>query len=70
MPKSKTSETAAQQAERFRAAAQEQINAGELSSTDEGLERIMRGVARLRQGWFDGEEDQEYSSSKPDPPND
>jgi len=61
MPKKKHRETPEEQAARFEAAVREMIAAGELSPTeaDASMERAMQGVARLREGWFEGESDPE-----------
>jgi hypothetical protein len=61
MPRKKAKETQEQQSERFRRAAQELIDAGELSPTDaaDRLDKAMGGVAKLRQEWLQGESDQE-----------
>lgn len=45
------------QSKRFEDAAREVEAAGELSPTVEGLERTMRGVAKLRQEWFASEDE-------------
>jgi hypothetical protein len=68
MPKKKLRETPEQQAERFRAAVQDMIDAGELSPTeaDARFEQAMGGVARLREEWFDGGAEG-TRSSEPDP---
>ena len=66
MPKKKPPETQEDQVKRFESAVQEMLAAGELSPTDEPFERAMKGVAQLRQDWFDGV-DRESRPSKPDP---
>ena len=64
MPRRKSEEKPAQQAERFKRAVQDLIDAGELNPTeaDRLFEIGLGGVARLRQQWFDGEEDSENPS--------
>lgn len=69
MPKRKKGETSAEQSERFKKLAQDMIDAGELSPTEDGVDRVMKGVARLRADWFAGG-DQEYPPSEPDQPDD
>jgi polyhydroxyalkanoate synthesis regulator phasin len=61
MPKKRNEETQAQQAERFKQAVQELVDAGELNSTeaDAAFDKAMSGVAKLRQAWVDGPEDLE-----------
>lgn len=57
MPKKATKETAEQQAERFRKAVQDMIDAGELSPTDAdaAFDGAMAGVTVLRERWLTGE---------------
>jgi hypothetical protein len=64
MPKKQTRETTEQQAERFKRAVQDMINAGELNPTeaDESFARLMGRVAVQRQRWFDGDEAPESHS--------
>lgn len=62
-------ETAQEQSERFMKAAQDMIDAGELSPTDDPIKRVMKGVARLRRDWFEGL-DPECPPSEPDPQGD
>lgn len=67
MPPRKHKETPEEQAERFRRAVQDMVNAGELNPTeaDARFERAMMGVARLRQDWFSGEEGSGTPPSEP-----
>ncbi len=64
MPKKKTAETQSAQSARFRAEVERRIAAGELSPTDADrlFDKALGGVARLRQEWFDGQEDPENPS--------
>lgn len=59
MPKKKRTETAEEQAARFRAAVQRLVDAGELdpAEADAAFERAMSGVVKLQQEWFDGGSD-------------
>ena len=61
MPRKKSEEAQAEQAERIKKAVQELVDAGELNPTeaDAAFDSAMSGVARLRQNWMQGEEDQE-----------
>lgn len=61
MPKEKSEKTQAEQAERFKRAVREMVDAGELNPTeaDAAFENAMSGVARRHQDWMRGEEDQE-----------
>lgn len=61
MPKRKRQETEREQAERFRRAVQELVDAGELdpAEADAAFERAMSGVAKLHGDWLDGERDPE-----------
>lgn len=72
MPRRKTTETPEEQAERFRKAVQEMIDAGELSPTeaDANFERAMAGVVRLRNEWFDGAAEPESDLPERDRPSD
>jgi hypothetical protein len=72
MPKKRKIETSEQQSARFNKAVQDMVDAGELNpiEADAKLDQAMGGVARLRQEWFDGDEDQEALSLEPDQPSD
>lgn len=61
MPRKKSKLTPTQQTARFEDAVREMFNAGELSPTEAeaALERAMSGVAKLRDRWFEGEQDPE-----------
>lgn len=47
------------QSKRFEEAVRELEAVGALSPTDDTLEKVMAKVAKLRQRWFDEEEDRE-----------
>ncbi len=49
-----------EQSKRFQKAVRELEAAGELSPTDDTLEKVMAKVAKLRQQWFDEAEDREF----------
>lgn len=49
-----------EQSKRFQEAVRELEAAGELSPTDDTLDKVMAKVARLRQQWFAEDEDREY----------
>lgn len=66
MPEKAKQETAKEQSARFVKAAQDMIDAGELSPTADSVERVMKGVARLRRDWFEGA-DSECPPSEPGP---
>lgn len=62
-------ETAQEQSERFIKAAQDMIDADELSPTADAVERVMSVVVRLRRDWFEGS-DQECPPSELGPQGD
>jgi polyhydroxyalkanoate synthesis regulator phasin len=70
MPTKKSAETPEQQAERFKKAVQEMVDAGELNpiDADKAFEGAMRGVTSLHRQWFEGGEDQESPDSTPSRP--
>jgi hypothetical protein len=67
--KKQTTDEDAEQSRRFLEAAAELEAAGELNPTDDALEKVMRGVVRLREEWF-GPEEEENPPSERDPPGD